>query len=60
MAEGKSTPFDARLTEPGSVQILFKNVRNAIGVMQNDRQSEALEILRALVETYQYARTNIV
>lgn len=59
VAEGESTAYDARIVADGHVQILFKNVRNAVGVLKGDPQS-VLNILGDLVETYQYLRKNVV
>lgn len=59
IAEGESTAYDARIVGDGHVKILFKNVRNAIGILKGDRQS-VLPIMRELVETYGYTRRNIV
>lgn len=58
IAEGESTAYDARLIADGHVQILFKNVRNAIGILQGDPQN-VLGMMGQLVETYQYLRRNI-
>ncbi len=60
LAEGESTPYDARITKPGYVSILFKNARNAIGVLQEDKKTEAVQIMGELVDTYRHTRSNIV
>lgn len=57
--EGESTAYDARVISKGHVQILFKNVRNAVGILKGDKE-EVLSIMSSLVETYQYTRKNIV
>ena len=59
IAEGESTAYDARIVEDGHVKVLFKNVRNAIGILKG-RSDEILPIMQSLVETYQYVRKNIV
>ena len=59
IAEGESTAYDARIVEDGRVQILFKNVRNAIGILKG-REEDILPIMSSLVETYQYVRKSIV
>ncbi|WP_057833111.1 NAD/NADP octopine/nopaline dehydrogenase family protein [Colwellia sp. TT2012] len=46
--------------KPGYVEILFKNARNSIGVLQSERVTEAVNLMGSLIDTYQYARTNIV
>ncbi|KPA54189.1 hypothetical protein VT25_03900 [Photobacterium leiognathi subsp. mandapamensis] len=58
--EGESTPFDARIISPGTVEILFKNVRNAIGVLKNEHKVEALNFCKSLVSTYDKTRENVV
>ena len=59
IAEGESTAYDARLVKDGHVKILFKNVRNAIGILKGSTD-EILPILQSLVETYQHVRKNVV
>ncbi|MEC6815433.1 NAD/NADP octopine/nopaline dehydrogenase family protein [Photobacterium toruni] len=60
VAEGESTPFDARIITPGKVQILFKNIRNAIGVYPLTKSKYALDLCRELTPTYHSVRTNII
>lgn len=57
VAEGESPAFDARIAEPGVVRICFKNVRNALAFLPRAKTDPGLEIARALVSTYGYART---
>ncbi len=59
-AEGESLPFDARLKENGVVEILFKNVRNALAFHPKAKEDEGLKIAKLLVDTYQYKRRNIM
>lgn len=58
-AEGESTPYDARITKPGTVDILFKNTRNAIAFCPGHEIS-GLTIIDALWDAHKYTRTNIV
>lgn len=60
LAEGESTPFDARIVEPGVVNILFKNVRNAVAFLPNYRKIEGMSLITQLVDTYGDYRTNII
>lgn len=60
LAEGESTPFDARIIEPGTVNILFKNVRNALAFLPSSRKHEGLSIVSCLVDTYKDFRSNII
>lgn len=59
IAEGESTAYDARIVEDGHVRILFKNVRNAIGILKGNPQ-KVLGMMQELVETYRYTRRNII
>ena len=59
IAEGESTAYDARIINDGHVKILFKNVRNAVGVLKGNKET-VCNILSSLVETYQYTRKNII
>ena len=60
IAEGESTPYDARIIEPGTLTILFKNVRNALGFLPQKQSSKGLAIAGNLFDTYKYLRSNII
>lgn len=59
-AEGESLAYDARIEEPGVVRICFKNYRNALGFIDPESIDEGLALAAGLVDTYQYARANVV
>lgn len=60
IAEGESTPVDARVTSPGLVEILYRNTRNAIAANPSTRTPEALALLQAVIPTIIGARRNVV
>lgn len=45
VVEAESSPIDCRIIEPGTVKVLFRNVRNPIGVYPIGREELALEKL---------------
>ena len=59
-AEGESTPYDARIVENGKVNILFKNVRNALAFLPASKTDQGLKICSELFDTYKYTRKNII
>ena len=60
LSEGESTPYDARISSPGVVTILYKNVRNALSFLPVSRKIEGMSIASKLVDTYRYTRNNII
>lgn len=54
ISEAESSPIDCRITEPGKVKTLFKNVRNPIGVYPVKRTDEAKKVLSKLEYTFTY------
>lgn len=46
--EAESSPIDCRITEPGHVQVLFKNVLNPYGVYPRKNQYKAEAVLKEL------------
>jgi opine dehydrogenase len=60
VAEGESTPVDARITRAGRVEILYRNTRNAIAANPSTRSPEALALLRAVIPTIVGQRRNVV
>lgn len=48
IAEAESSPIDCRISAPGEVKVLFKNVRNPVGIYPVNRKDEAMEILNQL------------
>lgn len=57
--EGESTPYDARIIEPGKVEILFKNVRNAVSFL-NKEDEQYLPVITSLFGTHKYLRSNVI
>ena len=57
--EGESTPYDARIIAPGKVEILFKNVRNAVSFL-NKEDEKYLPKITSLFGTHEYLRTNVI
>lgn len=57
--EGESTPYDARIIAPGKVEILFKNVRNAVSFLCKGDE-KYLPVVTSLFGTHKYLRTNII
>jgi len=48
IAEAESSPIDCRIITPGVVKVLFKNVRNPIGIYPFDRRHEGMHLLNQL------------
>lgn len=60
VAEGESTVIDARIQEPGVVNILFRNVRNLLSCNPATDSEKGIRIFSSLFPTYCGCRTNIV
>lgn len=59
LLESESTPYDARISAPGEVHILFKNVRNAVGFLHK-RDESLLPEIDSLFGEHKYLRSNVV
>ena len=59
-AEGESAPFDARLIEPGVINILFRNVRNALASLPASATGNYLGKADSLAGCYKFQRENII
>ena len=59
LLESESTPYDARIESPGHVNILFRNVRNAVAFLHKSDE-QYLPVIDSLFGTHKYLRTNIV
>lgn len=60
VAEGESTVIDARIICPGTVNILFRNVRNLLAFNPTCDAERGLPIFQSLFNTYCGIRSNIV
>ena len=58
-AEGESTPNDARIVEPGTVKVLFKNARNSLAFFPATRTEEGMAIASRLFPAYDIAKTKV-
>lgn len=59
LVESESTPYDARIVEPGTVRILFKNVRNAVAFLHKADEA-LLPVIDSLFGEHKYLRHNVV
>lgn len=59
-AEGESTCIDARIVEPGLVNLLFANVRNALAFLPASSAKEGLVFFDNLFGCYKYGRKHII
>jgi len=60
LAEGESTIYDARIIEPGVVNIICKNHRNALAFLPVSGKIKGMEMAGKLSGTYSYTRRNII
>lgn len=56
--EAESSPIDCRIVSPGRCTVLFKNVRNPIGIYPKNKTEETFEKLKAL--DYHFVLTDSV
>lgn len=59
LLESESTPYDARISTPGTVDVLFKNVRNAVAFLHKTDE-QLLPLIDSLFGEHKYLRSNIV
>ncbi|MDE5785882.1 MAG: NAD/NADP octopine/nopaline dehydrogenase family protein, partial [Duncaniella sp.] len=60
IAEGESTIIDARIIKPGTVNILFRNVRNAISFNPSGDKERGFKLFSSIIPNYTHTRSNIV
>lgn len=48
IVEAESSPIDCRIVKPGVIKVLFKNVRNPIGIYPNKFKDKTMEVLEEL------------
>lgn len=58
IVEAESSPIDCRIIEDGKVKVLFKNIRNPIGVYPKNKSKNTLDILKSL--KYNFTLTDSV
>ncbi len=58
IVEAESSPIDCRIVKPGQVKVLFRNVRNPLGVFPSKNETVAKNVLDKL--GYNFVYTNSV
>ena len=54
IVEAESSPIDCRITAPGQVTVLFRNVRNPVGVYPTEKTEQAKALLVQLQYPFTY------
>jgi opine dehydrogenase len=57
--EADSSPIDCRITTPGKVEVLFKNVRNPVGVFPSKNKDKAEKILEKIQYPFVFRKSVI-
>ena len=52
VVEGESSPIDCRLVEPGHVKVLFKNIRNPIGIYPAKKKDQVFKLMNELAYNF--------
>lgn len=52
--EAESSPIDCRLDQEANVNVLFKNIRNPVGIYPHDKKQDAIKILQKLGYNFVY------
>lgn len=60
IGEGESTPFDARIIEPGVVNILFRNVRNKLAFYPSSDSEAGMALAKQIHVDYDTFRLNVI
>lgn len=60
VAEGESTIIDARIEKPGVVNIIFKNVRNALSFNPSSDTKQGFKFISGIIPNYTHTRTNVI
>jgi opine dehydrogenase len=60
LAEGETTPFNARLLDERTVRVSYRNTRSALGFMPVARAGECLAVAGRLFDSWKYTRTNVL
>lgn len=58
-SEGESTPNDARVVEPGTVKVLFKNARNSLSFFPAVKTAQGMSIAANLFPAYNINSKNV-
>ncbi|WP_394174691.1 NAD/NADP octopine/nopaline dehydrogenase family protein [Thalassotalea litorea] len=58
-AEGESTPNDARVIEPGTVKVLFKNARNSLSFFPATKTARGMAIAANLFPAYHINKKSV-
>lgn len=58
-SEGESTPNDARVVKPGTVKVLFKNVRNSLSFFPAEKTPQGMAIASKLFPAYNIDTSSI-
>lgn len=59
-AEGETTAVNARILQPGTVRVLYRNVRSSLAFLPSSRQNEGSQLASQLFDAHRFLRKNII